>query len=175
MVSFFFFKYLDKIDGITIQIARSSYMFSLLEGNTSLLITREGNSLCIIGMSGVPRHFFIRFIRHFFYTLCIIFLSFSGKNKCKGPFTGIIGSTWSFFFLSIIYCIFFLRRSVWRWSSRRTTCLTKSTPAPQRRRWLPLFFVSLLLSLFFPNDNQRNMFFLNMLSTNFYVQKLITI
>lgn len=146
MVSFFFFKYLDKIDGITIQIARSSYMFSLLEGNTSLLITREGNSLCIIGMSGVPRHFFIRFIRHFFYTLCYYFPFFQWQKQMQGT---VYRHYWQHLIvLSIIYCIFFLRRSVWRWSSRRTTCLTKSTPVPQRHRWLPSYSLFLFSFLF---------------------------
>lgn len=50
------FKYLDKVTVFTIQIARTFIcIFFLLEGNTSLLI-REGNLLCIIGMSGVPRN-----------------------------------------------------------------------------------------------------------------------
>lgn len=52
------FKYLDKVTVFTIQIARTFiciFFFFLLEGNTSLLI-REGNLLCIIGMSGVPRN-----------------------------------------------------------------------------------------------------------------------
>jgi len=79
------------------------HLFFLLEGNTSLLI-REGNLLCIIGISGVPK------------TSDWSDSTMRGSTRrasiraisAKGPFTGIIGSTGSLFkctvyFVSPIY------------------------------------------------------------------------
>lgn len=88
-------------------------MFSLLEGNTSLLTTREGNSLCIIGMSGVPRHFFIRFtIRHFlfilFYTLLVLFFFLSAaKTNARDRLQALLAALDRF----IYYLLYFLSSS----------------------------------------------------------------
>lgn len=91
-------------------------MFSLLEGNTSLLITRRQfvlyHLVCLASQdisswfSTISRLSIS--LQQCFRVLLIAFLTFvKWRKKCKGPFTGIIGSTWSFSLLYILcYCIF---------------------------------------------------------------------
>lgn len=57
-----------------------AFFFFLLKGNMSLLI-QEGNLLCIIGTSGVPKTFMILAILH-------VFLS----GKCKGPLQALLAA-----------------------------------------------------------------------------------